>query len=193
MSVAPKLKYTAEQYLALEDKSLDKNEFYKGEIFAMAGASFEHNQIVSNSLSEIASHLKKSGKCQIFPSDLKIHSKTNTLYTYPDLSIVCNKAERLEGRNDIITNPSVLIEVLCASTQDYDRGGKFKLYRDLVSLKEYILISSLEILVEKYTKQDDSSWLLQTYTTNEVFAIQTIDLQMNVNELYRNVEFENGI
>jgi Uma2 family endonuclease len=191
MNAQPILKYTADEYLELEEVSLEKNEFYKGEIFAMAGASIPHNQIVSNANVEIGYFLKNK-KCQIFPSDLRIHSISNSLYTYPDLSIICNEIETVGKSKNTATNPSVLIEVLSETTQDYDRGAKFKLYRDIKSLKEYILISSLEILVEKYEKQDDGSWTLYEFKNEaDVFKISSIGLSITVNDLYRNVVFEN--
>ena len=193
MNAAPILKYSIADYLQSEENALEKHEFYQGEIFAMAGASIPHNQIAKNTLYNIESHLRKTDKCQIFPGDLKIHCEANSLFTYPDLSIVCSKIETLENHRDIVTNPTVLIEVLSKSTQDYDRGGKFKLYRDRPSLKEYFLISSLEILVEKYSKQTDGSWVLQEYKTEfDLFAIASIDMQIEVKDLYRNVEFEHN-
>jgi Uma2 family endonuclease len=191
MNAQPILKYTAEEYLELEEASLEKNEFYKGEIFAMAGGSIEHNQITRNTMSLIDGYLSKEHNCQIFTSDLKIHAITNSLFTYPDLSIVCGKIETLENKRKIVTNPSVLIEVLSATTQDYDRGAKFKLYRNIESLKEYILISSLETLVEKYDKQADGSWVLHEYKKEtDTYTITSIDLLMTVKDLYRNVDFE---
>ncbi len=191
MSAAPVLKYTIEQYLEMEDASPEKNEFYNGEIFAMAGASLNHNKIVSCTHIFIGSHLTKSKKCDIFPSDLKIHCKTNSLFTYPDLSIICGEPEVLEGRKDIVTNPSVLIEVLSPSTQDYDRGSKFGLYRKIESLKEYITISSMEVYVEKHDKQSDGSWLLNEYKNmEESFNINSIGLEFLVGNLYNNLTFE---
>ena len=112
------------------------------------------------------------------------------MFTYPDLSIVCGKIKTLENHKDIVTNPSVLIEVLLPSTQDYDRGSKFKLYRDIDSLKEYIIISSTEMLVEKYDKQADGSWVFHVYGEHDLFAIITIDMQMEIMAMYRNVAFE---
>jgi Uma2 family endonuclease len=191
MSAAPSLKYSIADYLESEEKSLEKHEFYQGEIFAIAGASIPHNQITRNALSSIDEYLSESGKCQIFPGDLKIHSEANTLFTYPDLSIICGKIETLENHKDIVTNPIVIVEVLSDTTQDYDRVGKFILYRDIQSLKEYILISSIEVLIEKYSKQQDGTWVLHEYKSeNDVFAIQAIDMQMEVKGLYRNVVFE---
>jgi Uma2 family endonuclease len=191
MNAEPILKYTVEEYLELEEASLEKNEFYKGEIFAMAGASIPHNQIVRNTMVNIGKFLEDK-KCQIFPSDLRIHSITNSLYTYPDLSIICDDIETVGKRKNTVTNPTVLIEVLSKTTQDYDRGAKFKLYRDIESLKEYILISSLETLVEKYDKQADGSWVLHEYKKEmDIFKITSIDLLVTVKDLYRNVDFEN--
>ncbi len=189
MNAAPIIKYTAEEYLELEEASLEKNEFYKGEIFAMAGASIQHNQIVMNTSVIIGGYLSDK-KCRIFPSDLRIHSITNSLFTYPDLSIICDEIETFGKRKNTVTNPTVLIEVLSESTQDYDRGAKFKLYRDIESLQEYILISSLETLVEKYNKQSDGSWVLHEYKNEtEAFDIISINLKITVKDLYRNVTF----
>jgi Uma2 family endonuclease len=190
MSAAPILKYSIDAYLESEAKSQEKHEYYRGEIFAMAGASIQHNQIASNAHVAIGSFL--SGKdCRVFQSDLKIYAEQNSLFTYPDLSIVCGKIETLENHKDVVTNPIVLIEVLSLATQDYDRGGKFKLYREIASLKEYILISSLEVLVEKYIKQDNGTWVLQEYkSANDIFVIGPIGMQVEVGNLYKNVEFE---
>jgi Uma2 family endonuclease len=191
MNAEPILKYTVEEYLELEEASLEKNEFYKGEIFAMAGASIPHNEIVANTLVDIGSYLRDK-KCRIYPSDLRIHSITNSLYTYPDLSIICDDIETVGKRKNTVTNPTVLIEILSETTQDYDLGAKFKLYRDIESLKEYILISSLETLVEKYDKQADGSWVLHEYKKEtDTFKITSIDLLVTVKDLYRNVDFEN--
>jgi Uma2 family endonuclease len=185
------LKYTAEEYLELEEASLGKNEFYNGEIFAMGEFSIAHNGIVRNTIVEIGKFLIDK-KCQIFPSSLKVHSLTNSLFAYPDLSIVCGEIKVFGKRNNTITNPSVLIEVLSETTQDYDRGAKFKLYRDIESLSEYILISSLETLVEKYDKQADGSWVLHEYKNEtDTFNITSIDFLITVKDLYRNVDFTN--
>ncbi len=190
MNTLPVLRYTEEEYLEMEEKSLEKHEFYKGEIFAMAGASIPHNQIVRNALISIGNYLNEK-KCQIFPSDLKIYSLGNSLYTYPDLSIICGEIETLGNNKTVVTNPSVLIEVLSKSTQDYDRGGKFKLYRDIPSLKEYILISSFQTQVEKYERQTDGKWLFQEYKSeNDLLKINCIDLEILIKDFYRNVVFD---
>ncbi len=186
----PSVKFaTVEEYLAFEDASLEKHEFYQGEIFAMAGASFAHNQIVSNSLIEIGSHLRNKS-CQVLASDLKIQIEANSLFTYPDLSILCEPPQFMNDRTDAITNPAVIIEVLSPSTMDYDRGGKFALYRDVPSLKEYILISSTEYRFEKFVRQANDHWLLsEIRNANESISIDTIQFSLPLIDLYRNVDF----
>jgi Uma2 family endonuclease len=114
----------------------------------------------------------------------------NSLISYPDLSIVCGAIETLQNHKDIVTNPSVLIEILSPTTQDYDRGGKFKLYRDIASLQEYILISSTENLVEKYSRQPNDTWILEEFkTVDAVLPITTIEMQLPLHDIFREVVF----
>ena len=191
MSAIPARKYISiEDYLATEEIALEKHEYYKGEVFAMAGAGIAHNRIVRNTSTEIDSFLRDKG-CEIFPSDLRVYIEANSLFTYPDLTIFCESIKMFKNRADTANNPTVIIEVLSKSTQDYDRGSKFKLYRGLSSLKEYILIASTEVLVEKYTKQADNKWQFTAYNiVEESFAIEAIGLSIEVNSLYRGVTFE---
>ena len=192
MSALPQLKYSISEYLQMEAQAVEKHEFYQGEIFAMAGASIQHNQVVANILADVHVHLRSSKNCRIFPSDLKIHCPANSLFTYPDLSVICGKIETLPSHNDVVTNPAVIIEVLSASTQDYDRGSKFKLYRDIPSLKEYFLISSFEYLIEKYKKQADGAWLLTVYHLHDSFNIDSIAFQIPATNVYRDVVLAQG-
>ncbi|HEX8316003.1 MAG TPA: Uma2 family endonuclease [Flavisolibacter sp.] len=189
MSAIPAPKYISiKEYLAAEETSDVKHEYYKGEVFAMAGRSIAHNRIVRNVLTALDNFLQDKG-CEVFPSDLKVYNEANTLFTYPDISIVCGEAERWNHRNDTITNPVVLIEILSKSTQGYDRGQKFHLYRSIPSVKEYILISSFETLVERYTKQAAGFWnFRETANPEDLFQIESIGFPCPVKELYRNVE-----
>ena len=191
MSTVPASKYISiEDYLAGEEVALEKHEYYKGEVFAMAGAGIAHNRVVRNTSTEIDSFLKRR-ECELFHSDLKIYIEVNTLFTYPDLTIFCEPIKTYKNRTDVATNPIVVIEVLSKSTQDYDRGSKFKLYRALPLLREYILISSLEVLVEKYIKQADNKWQFTAFNKAEdKFSIESIGLEIEVNTLYRSVSFK---
>jgi Uma2 family endonuclease len=191
MGTAPKLRLTLDEFMAMEAQSLEKHEYYGGEIFDMAGASLVHNRIVSNTHIEIGTFLKRVDRgCDLFPSDLKVFVGDCDFLCYPDLSIVCGPIESHPNHPDAVSNPSVIVEVLSPSTQSYDRGEKFHFYRQLPSLQCYVLISSLSILVEVYHKQADGSWLLRAYGKADEFTIIPIGLALSVHDLYRNVAFD---
>lgn len=187
---APDLKYiTQEDFLNAERLATEKHEYFKGEVFAMSGASIPHNMIFSNTYGELTSHLKGKN-FRPFGSDLRIHIPKNTLYTYPDISIICGEIETTDDKFDTATNPSVIIEILSASTKNYDKGQKFSLYREIESLKEYILIDSEQIVVEKFFRNDDNSWLLTEYKSIESsFSIATIGLELKLADVYFDVKF----
>jgi len=184
---------TVDEYFQLEEASPEKHEYVQGEVYAMSGASFVHNQIVSNVHGNIFKHLEDSS-CRVFGSDLKIHVKTESAFVYPDLSIICDGAQFLEGRNDIVTNPSVLIEVLSESTEAYDRGKKFMLYRQIPSLKEYIIIASTWLSVERFRKNEQGAWELNEYNQLEnAVLIETIHFTLPLKNIYRDVQLPEGI
>ena len=187
MGLPEKQYITPEQYLESERLALEKHEFYLGEIFAMSGASFRHNQIFKNTYGNLFNKLKDK-PCQPYGSDLRIHIPNNSLYTYPDISIICGKPEMTDTVKDTITNPSVIIEILSKSTYDYDKGQKFTLYRDIDSLREYILIDSMSIRVEHYFKNEDSSWTLKDYRTIDAkLNIETISADLLLSDVYVDV------
>ena len=186
---AAELKYTtAADYLDSERLALNKHEYFQGEIFAMSGASISHNRLLKNCLSELGTKLKGK-KCEPFGSGLRIHIPKNSLFTYPDISIICGEIETTDDKFDTVTNPSVIIEILSPSTRDYDIGKKFYLYRDIESLKEYLLIDSEKITVEKYIKNNDNSWLLTEYKSiKDSFSIETVGLEMQLSDVYFGVK-----
>ncbi|MEI9959175.1 MAG: Uma2 family endonuclease [Ferruginibacter sp.] len=189
----PAVKYnyiSAEDYLEEERKALDKHEYYQGGIFAMSGASGRHNRIFTNLFLDIG--LKLKGKdCLPYGSDLRIHIPKNTLYTYPDISIICGEMEFTDDKADTATNPSVIIELLSKSTRNYDKGEKFTLYRDISSLKEYILVDTEKIHVEKHIRHADNTWLLTDYKSiDNSFTISTIQLSFLLQDIYNGISFE---
>ena len=154
----------------------------------MAGATVEHNRLVSNILIEIGGKIKDQ-KCVAYTSDLRVHIQSNSLYTYPDITVVCGEIEKLLNTFDTIVNPTLIIEVLSTSTKDYDRGTKFMLYRDIPSLKEYIVIDSTgDVHVEKWYKNEDGHWRLNEYkTTTDVMHIESLHIQLDMEDVYRGV------
>jgi len=189
MSQIPKRTYLSEaDYLLQEETSLEKHEYYKGEVFALAGASFNHNIIIRNLLVEIGYFLKGKS-CDIFPSDLRLSIPKTTLYTYPDLMILCDPPEFLEDRKDTVLNPSIIIEVLSPSTKNYDRGTKFTFYRNIGSLQEYILVDSSNYLIEQYVKLD--KWTLNEYKgLEETLKIEKIGFDLLISTIYEGIVME---
>jgi Uma2 family endonuclease len=175
--------YTVEEYLELEEKALEKSEYYKGEIFAMAGASDAHNEIFKNLYGDLA--YKSKGKpCQPYGSDKRLQIPENTLFTYPDIAIYCKKNDDDKTKN----NPFVIIEILSKSTKNYDIGIKFQLYRDIKSLKEYIMIDSEGIHVMRYFLNTHQQWELQEFKNiADILPINTIDFSISLHDIYLNV------
>jgi Uma2 family endonuclease len=158
-STATRAPVSPQDYLAIERAAETKHELWRGEVFAMAGASFAHNRIVANLLAELRDALA-NGPCVALPSDMKLHVPSRDGFVYPDASIVCGSPEFFDATNDVLTNPSAVFEVLSDSTERFDRGAKFVGYRSIPSLRECVLISQHERRVEHYTRSDDGTWVL---------------------------------
>ena len=175
---------TVEEYLRFEKDSPEKHEYFKGEVFAMPGASPRHNVIFSNLFIGIGS-LLKGHPCKPYGSDLRIHIPENTLFTYPDISIICGDLIPSEPYANTFMLPSVLIELLSPSTKDYDRGGKFKLYRDIPSLKEYMLIDTESVSIEAFRINVNGHWELEEYRSIEnTLLIETVKVSIPLKEIY---------
>ena len=187
MSAIPKTLISEQEYLELERKAERKSEYYKGEVFAMAGATKEHNKIVASIIGTISQHLK-GRNCFYFPSDLRVHNPANSLYTYPDVTIVCGKDEYFDDKFDTLINPTVIFEVLSPATEDYDRGTKFKLYRSISSLQNYVIVSSTEFAAEVYTRSNDN-WILSTAKGKAAdIYISAIDYHLNLSDVYAQID-----
>ncbi|SFP83575.1 Uma2 family endonuclease [Parafilimonas terrae] len=178
-------------YLEMENASQEKHEYYKGEVFAMSGAKVSHNIIASNLMTEIGIRLKGKS-CRTYNSDQRIHIPANTLFTYPDISIVCGEIITLNNDEYNVLNPVVIIEVLSKSIKNYDRGEKFKLYRDIAALKEYILVDSESMHIEVFRLNEKDHWELEEYNeANSMLEIKTINEQILISSIYADVKFEN--
>jgi len=185
-----KQKISIEEYLEMENASMEKHEYYKGEIFAMSGAKIPHNTISSN-LSGILYNKLKGKKCKPYGSDQRIHIQSNTLFTYPDISIICGEIITLNNDDYNVLNPSVIIEVFSKSTNNYERGEKFKFYRDIQALKEYILVDSETIHIEVFRLNENNHWELEEYDSIEnVLFIKAIDEKIAISEIYEGVNIK---
>jgi Uma2 family endonuclease len=190
MSAMPKpRKLTVEEYFELDAKNERKSEFFDGEMFLMAGASREHNDIVSNLLEKLFSEL--AGSCRVYFSDLRVKVSLTGLYTYPDVLIVCDPPEYAPENRDTLTNPQVVIEVLSDSTERYDRTTKFRHYKQLPSVKEYVLVSQTEALIERYTRQADETWAQADFVgLDATFTLATVKVSVPMADIFRGVEFQ---
>ena len=183
---ATKKSWTSEEYLAWERLQPRKHEFHGGEVFDMAGATFEHNQIVINVGAELRALLRQK-PCRICASDLRVKIPATGLYTYPDASVVWGPPEFEDDKLDTLLNPLILVEVLSPSTEDYDRGTKFTNYRTIASFRDYVLISTDRILVEYHARQDDGSWVLRELRAGDRFVLASVGCALAVDELYLKV------
>ncbi|HMV45909.1 MAG TPA: Uma2 family endonuclease [Leptospiraceae bacterium] len=179
---------TESEYLALERNSETKHEYYKGEMFAMAGAKKKHNQIVFNIVGQLYIQLKDK-PCIAFNSDMRVQVKANGLYTYPDISALCGEEKYLDEKEDTLLNPSLIVEVLSESTETYDRGKKFILYRELESLREYVLVSTEYKKVEIFRRTQNNQWLLTDSLESEPIVFETIQVSLSYEEIYNKVNF----
>jgi Uma2 family endonuclease len=189
MSTLSKSYLTPEQYLEIERKAEFKSEYYQGEMFAMSGARFAHIQIVANAMRELGLQLLDR-PCQPLSSDMRVCVAPVGLYTYPDVVVVCGELKFLDGTFDTLLNPTVIIEVLSESTEAYDRIRKFELYGSLESLAEYVMISSLRVRVERYTRQPDGTWNYGSKTSLEdTIDLKSVDCHLRLAGLYKRVAF----
>jgi Uma2 family endonuclease len=180
---------TPEEYLAMERQATTKSEYLRGEVFAMAGASFQHTMIATNTIASLAPQLKRRS-CTAHSSDLRVKVRPTGLYVYPDIVIVCGRPQFEDRQQDTLLNPTVIIEILSLSTERYDRGAKFAHYRTLESLSDYLLIAQSSPIVEHYARQPDDAWLLKSYVGLEAVAtIPSIDCELPLADIYDKVEW----
>ncbi len=184
-----KLFYTPDEYLNLEDRAEFKSEYYQGEIFSMAGASLNHNRIVRNLIVELSLAIAQQSY-EVFANDLKVWIPQANAYTYPDVLLLAEPPQFVEKRNDTVTNPLIIIEVLSDATKDFDRSGKFEFYRTLPSLQEYILVHQDKIQLEQFIKQSEKQWLMREYTAEEIsLEFANVPVQVSLADIYAKVSF----
>lgn len=179
--------FTAEEYFAWEAQQLERHELIDGCVYAMSGGTQNHSAIKINIGSLIKAHLRGS-KCSVFNSDLKVNILNTTNYTYPDLSVTCDDRDR---ENPIyITYPCLIVEVLSNSTEAYDRGKKFDKYRRNPNLIDYVLVSSEEIAIDIYHKNEAGEWVILSYRSGDLVEFKSIDLSLPIEQFYEEIVFE---
>jgi Uma2 family endonuclease len=187
MSTLSKPFLSPEEYLAIERKAEYKSEYYHGEMFAMSGVGRRHDRINVRLTSLVEYHLRGK-RCETFSANMRVLATSSGLYTYPDLSVVCEEPQFADAHIDTLTNPALLVEILSPSTEDYDRGKKAKLYRAIASLQELLFIAQDSYEVELYRRQPDGSWsLLEAAGLESAITLASIGYTLPLGELYENV------
>ena len=185
---AAEQKLSRAAYFELEAASETKHEYHRGEIFDMTGASARHNLIASNLITLLNNALGETD-CFVFPGDIKVEVEPGEHYTYPDVSVVCGEVDFAAGRDDVIANPLVIVEVLSRSTEDYDRGSKFKAYRKLASLRDYLLVDQYSVSVEHFSTDGGGTWYLAEYEDrSDRLTIRSVAVELSLAEVYHRIE-----
>ena len=188
MPAAEKRFSTGKEYLALERDADFKSEYLRGEIYAMSGASLNHN-IIAGNLTRFLGNKLDGRPCRVFVSDMKVQIHTADAYFYPDISGLCGEMEFHDDRRDIYGNPEFVIEILSDSTELYDRGKKFFYYQMLPSLKEYVLVSQNSAVLEVYRKDGDH-WIYQLLRNSDaILKLESIGCELTFSEIFRGVDF----
>lgn len=180
---------TPDEYLAAERLSDYRSEYLDGGVYPMTGGSINHNQITINLILELGAQLR-ARPCRVLGVDLKVRLPDSRKFFYPDVVAICDELQIHDDRKDIILNPDLVIEVLSPSTEAFDRGAKFRAYQTIESLKEYVLVSQNEPLIEQYVRNGEGKW---TYAAAEgldsTLTLPSIECTLNLSAVYDKVDF----
>ena len=191
MSTQPKPYYSFEDDLAAERECIDaKHEYVAGQVFAMTGATYHHNLITTNVASELRQQLKSRPRVAL-SGDMRLRVQAGDACLYSDIVAVCDKPAFHDGRKDVLTDATLVAEVLSPSTEGYDRGGKFALYRGLPGLRQYLLTAQDRLAMDLFTRQSDGRWVLDAYTDSKaVIPLESIGCTLRLGEVYDKVDFD---
>ncbi|MEB3214764.1 MAG: Uma2 family endonuclease [Nostocales cyanobacterium 94392] len=178
---------TPEEYFAWEEQQLEKHELINGQVYAMSGGSKNHSSknhslLAARFITLFSNHLEGSD-CDTATSDLRVNIVGTNNYTHPDVSVTCD--DRDKTTTQYITYPCLIVEVLSASTEAYDRGGKFRMYRNNPALQDYLLVSSTSIEIDLYHKNDAGDWLIINYKAGDTIELKSINLNFPIEQVYR--------
>ena len=179
-------RFTPEEYFAWEEQQPVRHEYINGEVYAMTGGTINHSQIASNFNRLLGNHLRGSG-CKTLNSDARVNILESSHYVYPDVSVTCD--ERDKTTTQYITYPCLIVEVLSSSTESYDRGNKFKLYRRNPCLQEYVLVDAETMAIELYRKADGDTWRIIDFEPGDEVELTSISLTFPIEQVYEDIEF----
>jgi Uma2 family endonuclease len=180
------------EYLEWEQEQPLRYEYLNGEVYAMTGGTMPHNEIATNLVAMLKTHLRGKG-CKVFINDLKVQLSTKGPYFYPDVVVTCN-SDDLRSKK-LISHPRLIIEVLSPGTEGYDRGEKFQQYRQMPSLQEYIIIDPRQVSIECYRLNDRQKWELTSYSSEDItdptiVEFPCVEFECSIASIYEDVEFD---
>jgi Uma2 family endonuclease len=173
---------TPAEYFVWQEQQLQKHEYINGEVYAMSGGSKNHSLISVRFITLFSNHLETSG-CETGNSDLRVNIAGTNNYTYPDVSVTCD--DRDKTTTQYITYPCLIVEVLSPSTEAYDRGGKFRMYRNNPNLQDYLLVSSTSIEMDLYHQKENGEWVIINYKEGDTIELKSINLSFAIEQVYR--------
>ena len=188
MSSSPVTKLSEQEYLALDRAAEIRSEFLDGEMFAMSGASSRHIFLQANLQGELYAALR-GAECRVCGSDFRVRVSATGMYTYPDLTVICGKLLLADAHQDILLNPAIIFEILSPSTEKYDRGLKFRHYRTIEPLREYVLVDQNQVQIEQYTRQPDNTWTFRDYQGLDAeLKLDSIGVSLPLQRIYDRVD-----
>ena len=180
--------YTESEYFEIEHRSEGRWEYVNGHIRLMAGGSDDHNTISMNVAGSLRSVLLQKG-CRVYGSDMKLHTGDG-VNTFPDVSVVCGDRQYYLGKDHVIINPLLIVEVLSPSTRDYDQGDKFRHYQTIDSLQEYVLVEPDTPAIRLYTRREGFWEFREILGLESMFILQSVEVTLALTEIYALIEFQ---
>jgi Uma2 family endonuclease len=177
---------TPAEYLAWEEQQEFRHEYVDGAVYAMTGGTINHGEIAANFINILKNHLRGSG-CRVLTSDVKVQTLASNSYLYPDVSVTCD--DRDPSATKFISHPCLIVEVLSPTTEAYDRGDKFALYRRSTSLQDYVLVSTNAMRVDLYQRNERGRWEILSYDAGDSIDLPSVNLIVPVAQVHEDIVF----
>ncbi len=182
--------HTAAEYLELEENASVRHEYRNGEIVEMPGGTVNHNKLTLSLIFLLMQNVQ-GDLYEVLGTDVRLWVGDRNFYTYPDVMVVPQPIALQDNRQDTVTNPVFIAEVLSESTRNYDLSEKFEAYRTIPTFREYLLIDQSKMYVEQHLKQSSNQWLMTEYTDPEQFIfLDSLGIELSLNGLYKNIKFD---
>jgi Uma2 family endonuclease len=188
MSASAQPTLSPAEYLVLDRAAETRHEYSDGLLVAMSGGTGRHSLLIGE-VSRLLGNVLADRSCAVSVTELRLQVAHGAAYLFPDIMVICGAFQYSDGPKDTVTNPTVIVEVLSGSTERWDRVGKFACYRQVPSLREYILVSQDEICIEWYTRHDDGEWVYHAATgPEEVCHLTSLDINLPLADVYRKID-----